>query len=61
VREPFGAEQVIAVTSQQRMVDFEKALQQVNQRRASGQVIKSLTRSMPADARVGSVGFFTLP
>lgn len=61
VREPFGAEQVIAVTSVQRMVDFEKALQQVNQRRASGQVIKSLTRSMPADARVGSVGFFTLP
>jgi hypothetical protein len=43
------------------MVDFEKALQQVNQRRASGQVIKSLARSMPADARVGSVGFFTLP
>jgi Caspase domain len=61
VREPFGAEQVIAVTSLQRMVDFEKALQQVNQRRASGQVIKSLTRTMPADARVGSVGFFTLP
>jgi hypothetical protein len=61
VREPFGAEQVIAVTSQQRMVDFEKALQQVNQRRASGLVIKSLARTMPADARVGSVGFFTLP
>jgi hypothetical protein len=61
VREPFGAEQVVAVTSQQRMFDFEKALSQVNQRRASGQVIKSLSRTMPADARVGSVGFFTLP
>ena len=44
-----------------RMVDFEKALQQLNRRRASGQVIKSLERYMPADARVGSVGFFTVP
>ena len=61
VREPFGAEQIVAVTSQQRMVDFEKALQQLNRRRASGQVIKSLERYMPADARVGSVGFFTVP
>jgi hypothetical protein len=61
VREPFGAEQVVAVTSLQRMVDFENALQQLNHRRASGQVIKSLERYMPADARVGSVGFFTVP
>ena len=61
VREPFGAEQIVAVTSPQRMVDFEKALQQLNHRRASGQVIKSLERYMPADARVGSVGFFTVP
>src|ERR1700704_434229 len=61
VREPFGAEQIVAVTSQQRMVDLEKILQQSNRRGASGQVIKSLERYMPADARVGSVGFFTVP
>jgi len=61
VSEPFGAEQVVAVTSQQRMVDLEKVLQQLNHRRASAQVIKSLERYMPADARVGSVGFFTVP
>jgi hypothetical protein len=61
VREPFGAEQIVAVTSQQRMVDLEKILQQSNRRRASGQVIKSLERYMPADARIGSVGFFTVP
>jgi hypothetical protein len=61
VREPFGAEQVVAVTSAERLVDFEKALQQLNLRRASGLAIKSLSRYMPADARVGSVGFFTLP
>jgi hypothetical protein len=61
VHEPFGAEQIVAVTSPQRMVDFENALQQLNRRRASGQVIKSLERYMPADARVGSVGFFSVP
>ena len=61
VREPFGAEQIVAVTSQQRMVEFEKVLQQLNLRRASGQAIKNLERYLPADARVGSVGFFTTP
>ena len=61
VSQPFGAEQVVAVTSQQRMVDLEKVLQQLNHRRASGQVIKSLERYLPADARVGSIGFFTVP
>ncbi len=61
VREPFGAEQVVAVTSQQRMVDLEKVLQQLNRRRASGLVIKNLERYMPADARIGSVAFFSVP
>ena len=61
VREPFGAEQIVAVTSQQRTVEFEKVLQQLNLRRASGQAIKNLERYLPADARVGSVGFFTTP
>ena len=61
VREPFGADQIVAVTSQQRMVDLEDALQKLNRRRASGQLVKSLDRFMPADARLGSVGFFTGP
>jgi Caspase domain len=61
VREPFGAEQVVAVTSQQRMPELENVLQQLNRRHASGQVVKSLQRYMPGDARIGSVGFFTVP
>jgi hypothetical protein len=61
VREPFGADQVVAITSGQRMVELEKVLLQVNRRRASAQVIKSLERYMPADARIGSIGFFTVP
>ena len=61
VREPFGAEQVVAVTSQQRMGDLETMLSQLNRRHASGEVVKSLERYMPPDARIGSVGFFTVP
>jgi hypothetical protein len=61
VGEPFGAEQVVAVTSQQRMTDLETVLMQLNRRRASGQVIKSLERYLPADARIASIGFFSVP
>ncbi|WGS18042.1 MULTISPECIES: caspase family protein [unclassified Bradyrhizobium] len=61
VGEPFGAEQVVAVTSQQRMVDLETVLMQLNRRPASGQVIKSLERYLPADARIASIGFFSAP
>jgi hypothetical protein len=61
VREPFGADQVVAITSRQRMVELEKVLLQVNRRRASAQVIKSLQHYMPPDARIGSIGFFTVP
>lgn len=61
VGEPFGAEQVVAVTSQQRMVDLETVLMQLNRRRASGQLIKSLERYLPADARIASIGFFSAP
>lgn len=61
VGEPFGAEQIVAVTSQQRMVELETVLLQLNRRRASGQVIKSLERYLPADARIASIGFFSAP
>jgi hypothetical protein len=61
VREPFGADQVVAITSGQRMVELEKMLMQVNRRRASAQVIRSLERYLPPDARIGSIGFFTVP
>jgi hypothetical protein len=43
------------------MPDLENVLQQLNRRHASGLVVKSLERYMPADARIGSVGFFTVP
>jgi hypothetical protein len=61
VREPFGAEQVIAITSRERMVELEKAFLQLDQRRAPGQIVKILQRYALADARIGSIGFFTTP
>lgn len=61
INEPFGAEQVIAITSDQRIPDLEQVLTQLNGRRLPGHVIKILQRSLPPDARIGSVGFFTAP
>jgi len=61
VGEPFGAEQIVAVTSQQRMSDLETVLIQLNRRRAPGQLVKSLERYLPADARIASIGFFSAP
>ncbi|MGN6310114.1 MAG: caspase family protein [Xanthobacteraceae bacterium] len=61
IGEPFGAEQVIAITSEQRIPDLEQVLAQLNGRRLPGHVIKILQRSLPPDARIGSVGFFTAP
>jgi uncharacterized caspase-like protein len=61
VREPFGAEQVVAVSTTQRLVDLEQALLQLNRRKAPGQMIKIMAKYLPPDARVGSIGFFTAP
>jgi hypothetical protein len=61
VKEPYGAEQIIAITSRERMVELEKTFLQLDQRRASGQIVKILQRYPLADARIGSIGFFTTP
>ena len=61
VREPFGADQVIAVTSTDRLPGLEQVVSELNRRRAPGALIKSMLRYMPADVRVGSIGIFTAP
>ena len=61
VREPFGADQIVAVTSSQRMNELEQVLQQLNGRRAAAQIIKKVERNAPQDARIGSAGLFTTP
>lgn len=61
VKEPYGAEQIVAITSRERMVELEKLFLQLDQRRAPGQIIKILQRYTLTDARIGSIGFFTIP
>lgn len=61
VQEPFGADQIVAVTSAQRMTELEQVLAQLNRRRAATQVIKMMQRYAPRDARIGSTGLFTAP
>ena len=61
VREPFGADQVIAITSTDRLAELEQVVSELNRRRSPGALIKSMMRYMPADVRVGSIGIFTAP
>lgn len=61
VRDPFGADQVVAITSEQRMSDLEDALRTMNGRKSAGLLAGLLRRFAPADARIGIVGLFTVP
>ena len=61
VREPFGADQIIAVTSEQPMNALEDALMQLNGRRSATQAIGMMQRFAPADARIGATSLFTSP
>ena len=61
VRGPFGADQIVAVTSPERLSDFEQIVAGLNRRRASGALVKSMLRYLPANTRIGSIGIFTAP
>jgi Caspase domain/Domain of unknown function (DUF4384) len=61
VREPFGADQIVAITSDQRMSELEQVLLQLNRRRNALQMIKMVQRYAPRDARIGSAGLYTAP
>ena len=61
VRKPFGSDQLVAITSQQRMAALEQALHELNNRRSAVQMVNMIKRYMPADARIGSAGLFTAP
>jgi hypothetical protein len=61
VREPFGADKIVAITSAQRMTELEQVLLQLNRRRSAAQMIKMVQRYAPSDARIGSAGLFTAP
>ncbi len=61
VREPFGSDQVVAVTASQRQPELEQVLARASDRRASAQLVSRLARASDAGLRIGSVGVFTAP
>jgi hypothetical protein len=61
VREPFGSDQVVAVTSNQPMPMLEQAIRTLDKRRSALQAIGLVELHRPADAKIGSAGIFTAP
>jgi hypothetical protein len=61
VEKPFGSDQLVAVTSVSAMPLLKQAVQQLDKRKAALQVIDTLKRYAPEDARIGSAGIFTAP
>jgi uncharacterized caspase-like protein len=61
VGEPFGADQVVAITSSQPLTDLEGALKAMNPQFAAVEVYRSVERYAPADARIGAASLYTAP
>jgi hypothetical protein len=61
VREPFGADQVVAVTSSQRLSDLEQVLKVWNQQKTAVEVYRLVERYAPPDARIGATSLYTSP
>ena len=61
VQEPFGADQVIAVTSTQRLDELEMALKKNDKRRTAVEVLRLVEQLAPSDAKIGFTGLYTAP
>jgi hypothetical protein len=61
VRDPFGADEVVAITSENRMNDLVAALLDIDGRKSAGKLASVISRFAPPDARIGLVGLFTVP
>jgi hypothetical protein len=61
VREPFGSDQVVAVTSAQRLSDLEQVLKVWNQQKTAVEVYRLVERYAPPDARIGATSLYTSP
>jgi hypothetical protein len=58
---PYGADQIVAVTTPHYMSDLELALRKLDKRRTSGQIIRVLSRYAEPGMRLGTIGVFTTP
>lgn len=58
---PFGADQVVAVSSGRRLEDLEEGLRKMTQRRTALEVLRLVERYAPPDARIGAASLYTAP
>jgi hypothetical protein len=58
---PYGADQIVAVTTPHYMGDLELALRKLDKRRTSGQIVTLLSRYAEDGMRLGTIGVFTAP
>ena len=61
VRDPYGADQVLAITTAQPIRELVAALRELDKRRSAGRLVEVIRRFKLADARLGLVGLFTVP
>ncbi|MDB5503998.1 MAG: hypothetical protein JWR89_3900 [Tardiphaga sp.] len=61
VKEPFGADLVVAITSAQRLSDLEQIIKKMSQKRNAVEVYKLIERYAPSDARIGATSLYTAP
>jgi uncharacterized caspase-like protein len=61
VREPFGSDQIVAVSAAQKLGDLDQALKRLDGRRSAAQALKAVLRTIQPGARVGSVALVTGP
>jgi hypothetical protein len=61
VRGPYGADLVIAVSSDQPLPQLEQALRSLNQRRSAVEALRLVERYRSPNLRIGAAGIFTAP
>lgn len=61
VRDPYGADEVLAITSKRSLQALVNAVRELDQRRSAGRLAEAIGRFAPADVRLGLVGLFTAP
>ena len=61
MREPFGSDAIIAVSSTQALDVFEQSLKQISHYRSAGEALKLIKALVPDDARLGLLTLTTTP
>jgi hypothetical protein len=61
VRRPYGADLVVAISSDQPLPQLEQSLRALNQRRSAVEALRLVERYRSPTLRIGAAGIFTAP